>query len=94
MGHDWILSGLPPELKAQHMKLLEKTTATSAVVSTRTVMSTSKERGNMSEVRNSQDYTIIKPEKKVEESSQRGKHKKTFSESLQRTDFFKGIVEE
>lgn len=77
------------------MKLLEKTTATSAVVSTRTVMSTSKERGNMSEVREreSQDYAMIKPEKKVEESAQRGKHKKNFSESLQRTDFFKGIVE-
>ena len=77
LAHEWILKGLPPELKVQHMKLLEKT----GPATTGRRVSSINERAKEIEER-----TGIKPEKPSSESIKIGKHKKTASGPIHRID--------
>lgn len=89
LGHDWILKGLPDELKIQHMQLLEKANTAS---STRTGFMSGKDETTAFDARENEELALYKQEKKLMDS-QRGKHKKNASESIQRPDMFKTTTE-
>jgi len=91
LAHEWILKGLPPELKAQHMKLLEK----NVTINTGRSGSLSANRDlnlqaptTVKERQHDEQQAVLKPEKPAatENIKNMTKHKKTFSQPIHRVD--------
>jgi len=89
LAHEWILKGLPPELKAQHMKLLEKNvtinTGRSGSLSANRDLGLHAPSSTANKETEGHQQALQKPAP-TENVKNMTKHKKTFSQPIHRVD--------
>ncbi len=89
LAHEWILKGLPPELKAQHMKLLEKNVTVTSNTARSGSVSANREINIQTLKDNHEEPAAPQKQEKpavAENVKNMTKHKKTFSQPIHRVD--------